>query len=91
MRTSRIKIAEDGSIPVVVRLFFLLEFVALRLDVVCDDGFDSCFRATIGIRRGNRAMFRDRNHVREASRIAVDGSGGGENDVGYIVFGHRTE
>lgn len=91
MGPSRVKIAKDGGIPVVVSLSFLLQLVALRLDMIGDDRFNGGFGATIGICGTNRAMFWNGDHVGKASCIAIDGSGGGEDNVGNVVLGHGAE
>lgn len=91
MGTSRVEIAKDGGVPMIISLFFLLELVALGLDMIGDYGFNGSFGATIGIRRTNRAVFWNGDHVGKASCVAIDGSRGGEYDIGYIVLGHGAE
>lgn len=75
----------------IVRLSLFLELVALRLNMVGDDGLDNRFCATIGTCRANRAMFGNRDHVGEARCVPIDGSRGGEYDIGYIMLGHGTK
>jgi hypothetical protein len=38
-----------------------------------------------------RALFGDGDHVGEAGGIAVDGCGGGEDDVGHVVLLHAAQ
>lgn len=72
-------------------LSLLLEIIALGFDVVGDQGFASCFGAAVGVCGTNGADFGDGDHVLEAGSVAVDSSGGREDDVGDIVAGHGTE
>ena len=75
----------------VAALPLLLEIIALSLDVVGDEGFDSGFGAAVGVCRADGADLGDGNHVFEAGGVAVDGSRGGEDYVGDIVPGGRRE
>lgn len=36
-------------------------------------------------------MFWDRNHVGDSGRVTVNGGGGGEDNVGDIVFLHAAQ
>ena len=57
-------------------------------------GNDSLVRglgATIRVSGSNGAVFRDGNHVLEASGVAIDGGRRREDDVGDIVTCHGTE
>lgn len=91
MRAGRVEVAQQCRVPVVSRLALRLEAVALGFDVVGDAGLDGGFCAAVGIGGPDGAFFRDGDHVGKASGIAVDGSRGGENDVGDIVLCHGSK
>ena len=59
--------------------------------MIRDDIFNGRFGTTVGVGRADGTVFGDWDHVWEASGIAVDGGGGGKDDVGDIVFGHGRE
>ena len=73
VRACGVEVAEEGGVPVVAGFPCLFEVVALRFDVVCDAGFDGGLGAAVGVRRADRADFRDGDHVFEAGGVAVDG------------------
>jgi hypothetical protein len=89
----RIKVPQQRGIPLQPLLFLpcSLQIVPLRLDVVGDAHFDRKLRAAVRVGGAKGALFGDGHHVREAGRIAVDGRGAGEDDVGYVVGGHGAE
>ena len=88
MGTARVEVAEVGTVPLLEGLASLLEVVALGIDVVGDDILDDGLGAAVGVGGADGAVFGDGDHVLEAGGIAVDGGGGGEDDVGDIVAGH---
>ena len=59
--------------------------------MVGDDQFYHALRASVWIGGANWAVLRDRNHVWDSSRIAVDSRGRGEDNVRNIVLGHAAE
>ena len=91
MRARRIEVSQQRSIPLLKRLIRLLGITSLCIYEVCDDQLDCALRASVGIRRADGTMFRDGNHVWYARGIAVDGCGGGEDDIVYIVLLHAAQ
>lgn len=59
--------------------------------MVRDDLLVEKFGLAIGIGGPERAVLWDGDHIREACGVAVNGSGGGEDDVGDVVLGHGSE
>jgi hypothetical protein len=90
MGTGRVEVTQQCSVPLLAFLFLavLLRLVALRINGVCDDAFYGGLCATVDICRADGAVFGDGDHVGESGRIAVDGGGGREDDVGDIVLYH---
>ena len=91
MGAGGVEVTQERRIPVVSRLVVLFEVIALGFDVVGDACFDGGFSAAVGVGGTYWTFFGDGDHVGEASRVAVDGGRGGENDVGDIVLGHGGE
>lgn len=91
MRTAGVEVAQQSAVPLLERLALLLQVVALSVDVVGDDVLNHGLGAAVGVGRANGAVLGDGDHVGESGRIAVDGGGGGEDDVGDIVAGHGLE
>lgn len=91
MRAGRVEVAQQCRVPVLSRLALRLEVVALGFDMIGDAGFDGGLCAAIGIGGTDGAFFGDGDHVGETSRVAIDGGGGGEDDVGNIVLCHGGE
>ena len=91
MAPSRIEVSQEGAVPDITVLALLFESIPLGFDVIGDDVFDCRFGPAIGVGGANGAAFGNGYHVWEASGIAVDGGGGGEDDVGDIVFCHGGE
>jgi hypothetical protein len=89
--TARVEVAEESTVPLLERLAGLLQVVALSVDLVGDDILNDVLGATVDVGRTAGAVLGDGNHVLEAGGIAVDGGGGGEDDVGDIVAGHGAE
>lgn len=75
----------------VSRLALRPEVVALSFDMVGDAGFDGSFGAAVGVGGTDGAFFGNGDHMGKASRVAIDGGRGGEDDVGDIVLCHRRE
>lgn len=63
----------------------------LRVNEVRNHGLDGELGVAVWVGWTQWALFWDWNHVWEAGRIAVDGRGGGEDDVGDIVLLHASE
>ena len=59
--------------------------------MIGDDVLDCRLGPAVGVCGPNGAAFGDGDHVWEASGIAVDGGGGGEDNVGDVVFCHGGE
>jgi hypothetical protein len=74
-----------------VWLSCLLQVVALSVDAISDDQLDCALSSSVWISWADWAVFRDGNHVWHTGRIAVDGRGGGEDDVGDIVLLHAAK
>lgn len=91
MRTGRVEISQQGSIPRFKVLAFLLQLVALRFDVIDDDQLNCALGSSVWVCGANWADLGDGDHVGNAGGIAVDGCGGGEHDVGDIVGGHAAK
>lgn len=89
--TAGVEVAQQSAVPLLERLALLLQVVALSVDVVGDDVLNHGLGTAVGVGRANGAVLGDGDHVGESSRIAVDGGGGGEDDVGDIVAGHGLE
>lgn len=89
--TAGVEVAQQSAVPLLERLALLLQVVALSVDVVRDDVLNHGLGAAVGVGRANGAVLGDGDHVGESSRIAVDGGGGGEDNVGDIVAGHGLE
>ena len=52
---------------------------------------DGRFGVAIGISGADGAFFGDGYHVGKAGCVAVDGGGGGENNIGDVVPGHGAK
>lgn len=87
---ARVKVAQQGAVPLVVGLAGLLQLVALGVDVVGDDVLNHGLCAAVGVGRANGAGLGDGNHVGEAGGVAVDGGGGGKDNVADAVAGHAA-
>lgn len=91
MRTARVEVAQQSAVPLLEGLALLLQVGALGIDIVGDDVLNHGLGAAVGVGRANGAVLGDGDHVGESSGIAVDGGGGGEDNVGDIVAGHGLE
>lgn len=91
MGTAGVEVSQKGTVPLLVLLTSLLQVVALSVDKVGDDVLNHGLGAAVGVGRPNGAMLGDRDHVGEAGGIAVDGGGGGEDDVVDVVALHGAE
>lgn len=91
MGTARVEISQVGAVEVVKGLAGLLKFLALGVDVVCDDLLDKGLGVTVRVGGAGRTGLGDGNHVLEAGGVAVHGGRGGENDVGNVVLRHGSE
>lgn len=89
--TTRVKVSQEGTIPLLEVLAFLLEVVALSVDIIGDDILNHGLGSAVGVGGTNGTVLRDGNHVGEAGGIAVYGGGGGEDDVGDVVSLHGSE
>lgn len=88
MCASRVEVAEESCVPLVALLTLFSGVVPLCVDVVCDDLLIEELCVAVGVCGTERAVLWDGDHVLEAGGIAVDGGGGGEDDVGDVVLGH---
>ncbi len=88
---ARVKVAQQGAVPQVVRLAGLFQLVALGVDVVGNDVLNHGLCAAVGVGRANGAVLGDGNHVGEARGIAVDGGRGGKDNVADAVAGHAAQ
>jgi len=59
--------------------------------VISDDRFNHAFSVSIRVGGANWAILGNGYHVGNSSRIAVDGRGRGEDNIGDIVLGHAAE
>jgi len=59
--------------------------------MVRDHRLDGELCVAVWVGRAKRALFGDGDHALEAGRVAVDGRGGGEDDVGDVVLLHRSQ
>lgn len=91
MRSARVEVSQQRAIPPLHWFALLLCLCALSFDVIRDNRLNHALRATIRVRRPNWAVLGDGYHVWYSGRIAIDGRGGGEDDVGDIVLDHAPE
>ena len=89
--TGRVEVAEECTVPYLRVLAILLESCALRVDVVCNDLLVHGLGVAVWVGCADGAVLWDWDHAFEAGGIAVDGGGGGEDDVGDVVAGHGAE
>lgn len=89
--TARVEVPQVGTVPLLIGLAGLLQVVALGIDVVLDDLLDHELGPAVGVCWASRAGLGDGNHVGETCGVAIDGSGGREDDVGDIVFSHGAQ
>lgn len=93
MGTGGVEVAQKSAVPLLgLGLVAGLDrVVALSVDHVGNGVLDSELGVSVGVGGAERADLRDGDHVREASGIAVDGGGAGEDDVGDVVTDHGAE
>lgn len=91
MSTAGVEVSEQSTVPLLERLAGLLEVGALSLDVVENDILNASLCTAVSVGRANGAGLGNRNHVLEAGGVAVDGSRGGEDNVGDVVLGHGAK
>jgi hypothetical protein len=89
--TAGVEVAEQGAVPLLKGLASFLQVVALGFDVVCDDILDHGLGSAISVGGTDRAVLGNGDHILEAGGVAVDGSRGGEDNVGDIVLGHGAQ
>jgi hypothetical protein len=89
--TARVEVSQQSTVPLLELLTSLLQVVALSIDEVADNILDHGLGAAVCVGRSNGAVLGNGNHVRESGSIAVNGSGGGENDVVNVVALHGAE
>jgi len=91
MCASRVEVAEESTVPDLRVLAILLESIALRIDVVRDDLLIHGLGMAVGVGCADGAVFWDGYHAFVAGGVAVNGGGGGKDNVGDIVAGHGAE
>lgn len=93
MSTCRVEITQQSGIPFrsLLGLTLLSEVVALSVDEIGDGSLNGEFGVSVRVGGTEGAVFGDGDHVGEASSIAVDGGGAGEDNVIDIVFLHGAE
>lgn len=89
--TARVEVTQVGTVPLLIGLAGLFQVVALGVDVVFDDLLDHVLGPAVGVCWASRAGLGDGDHVGEPGRVAIDGGGRGEDDVGDIVLGHGAQ
>lgn len=91
--TSGVEVTEQSTVPLLglLRLSGLDGVVACRVDDVRDGPLDADLGVSVRVRRSQRALLGDGNHVRETSGITVHGGRAGEDNVGDIVLEHGPE
>jgi hypothetical protein len=89
--TTRVEVSQQSTVPLLELLTGLLQVASLSVNKVGDNVLDHGLGAAICVGRSNGAVLRNRNHVGETSSIAVDGSGGGEDDIVDVVALHGAE
>ena len=91
MSTSWVEVSQQCTIPLLIFLSLLLQIVSLRIDMISDDIFNCALGASVWVCGSNWAMFWDRNHVWNSSRITIDGGGRREDDIGDVIFAHASQ
>lgn len=91
VRASWVEVSEQGTVEDLLVLALLLCLCALSVDVVGDHGLDSELGVAVRVGGAQWALLGNGNHVWEAGGIAVDGRGGGKDDVGDVVLRHGLE
>lgn len=93
MGAGGVEVAQQRGVPLLSLLGVtgLGGVVALGVDDVRDGGLNREFGVPVGVGGTQGALLGDRNHVREASGIAVDGGRAGEDDIGHIVAEHGAQ
>ena len=91
MGTTWVEIAQKRGVVLLIWLSSLLSVVALRIYVVCDNTLDHGLGAAVWVGGADGAVLRDGDHVLPFCGVAVDGGGGGEDDVRDGVFSHTAQ
>lgn len=92
VRTARVEVSQQSTIPLLEWLTLLLRLGSLRVDVVRDDFLNHALCSPVWVCWANWAVFGDWDHVGHLGRIvAVDSGRGGEDDIGDIVLDHAAE
>lgn len=91
MSTAGVEVTEQGTVPLLERLASLLIVASLSVDEVGDDVLNHGLGAAVGVGRADWAVLGDGDHVGDAGSIAVDGGGGGEDNVVDVVALHGAE
>jgi len=89
--TARVEVSEQSTVPLLEVLASLLQVVTLSVDEVADNVLNHGLGAAVCVGRSDGAVLGDGNHVGESGSIAIDGSGGGEDDVVDVVALHGAE
>jgi hypothetical protein len=72
-------------------LALLLGIGTLSFNVIGNNQFNCALGASVRVGWTYWAVLGNGNHVGKSSRITVHSRGGGEDDIGNIVFGHAPE
>lgn len=83
--TARVKVSQQGAVPLLKGLASLLQVVALGIDAVGDDVLDHGLGAAVGVGRTNWAVLGDGDHVGDSASITVNGGRGRKDNVGDVV------
>lgn len=91
MCTAWVEVPQQGTVELLIWLARLLVVPPFRLQILGDDGLDHDLCLAVGVGGADWAVLGDRNHVRNAGGIAVDGGRRGEDNVGDIVLLHGAQ
>lgn len=91
MGAAGVEVSEQSAVPGLVGLALLLQVVSLGVDEVGNGGLNGGLGVAVGVGGPNGAILGDGDHVGEAGGVAVNGGGGGEDNVVDIVALHGAE
>lgn len=91
MSTTRVEVAQERGVVLLIWFPCLLGVGSLRICVISDDELNGGLGAAVRVGGADGTVLGDGNHVLPFCGVTVDGSGGGENDVRDGVFGHASQ